>query len=169
MSLPLSLSLSLRACVSCGRFSVVNFGLSVCMHVCTYVNSCISLFFLSVIIIMWFWFYGVRKETQQCLRKYFGNFCWDILVGTSKIFPLISLKSTFGKVFFLFLHFTFTSISLGFSCGQSNITFWDTSSAYLEHIGICICISINGLARQGWMNSPWITWQLVLACGVSCL
>ena len=67
-------------------------------------------YYYYVILISW----CEKRETttQQCLRKYFGNFCWDILVDTSKISPLISLKSTFGKVFFLFLHFTFTSISI---------------------------------------------------------
>ena len=113
----LSLSLSLRACVSCGHGSLLS--ISAYIYVCMYAPMLIHAFPFSSSV--WsllllcdsdFMVWEKETTTQQCLRKYFGNFCWDILVDTSKISPLISLKSTFGKVFFLFLHFTFTSISI---------------------------------------------------------
>ena len=76
-----SVCVSVSACVFFlwARFSFVNFGLYLCMYVCTYVNSCISLFFLSVIIIiiMWFWFHGVRKEKLR------PNNVWESISATS--------------------------------------------------------------------------------------
>ena len=91
------------------QFRLISMYVPMLIHVFAFFPQC-DRYYYYVILISW----CEKRETttHQCLRKYFGHFCWDILVDTSKISPLISLKSTFGKVFFLVLHFTFTSISI---------------------------------------------------------